>query len=204
MHNKKFSLLVSDMKCVALAHLSQSSMGPPQILKGVKRCGCLFEHSSSHECAKHDSQAGVRDLCRELSRAVAATQGHCALQETLGHVERHFRLSLLGMGSCRCLVGLPKDPGGAPECTAPQGCTWPPMAAVLRVGCPLRSSGSPVGGTPGPPSVRLVGQERALERGQLGESYSLRTVSSWHLQTPRPFDPTIRSAELPSTWTPGP
>ena len=125
----------------------------------------LSEHSSSHQCARHNSQARVRDLCRELFRAVAATRGRFGLQETLGHVKRHFCSSLPEMGSCWHLVGLPKDPGGAPECTAPraapQGCTWPPMAVVLRLGCPLQSSGSLVGGTLCPPSVQLVAQDRS-------------------------------------------
>lgn len=152
MHSKKFSLLVSDMKYVAIAHFSQSSLGPSRVLKGVKGYGApLSEHSSSHQCARHDSQASVRDLCRELSRAVAVTWGHSALQETLGHIKRQFCLSPPETGSCWHLVGLPTYPGGAPECTAPraapQGCTWTPTAAVLRVGCPLKSSGSPVGGT---------------------------------------------------------
>jgi len=166
----------------------------------------LSEHSSSHQCARHNSQARVGNLCRELSRAVAATRGHFGLQETLGHVKRHFCSSLPEMGSCWHLVGLPKDPGGAPECTAPraapQGRTWPPHGCSAEAGLPSQEQWVSGGrhSVPTKCPACSTGQELALERGQLRESYSLRTVTPG---TSRPHILPIRLSSLQSRHLPG-
>lgn len=121
--------------------------------------------------ARHDLQANAHALWRDLSRAVVATRGHFALQETLGNVERHFWLSPLeGTGSYWHLVGLTKDAGehAQDHRAAPQG--TPGHGA--EGGLLLKGSGVTRGRHSGPTKrpACSAGQEWAPKRGRLREA----------------------------------